>query len=104
MPEGASFVDSAATGGDLFFLRFADIFGMLNLHPLHHTFVRLFSLSMAMQIIREKIPGITIVDSYYMCESCLGNFGDRKVGTDYLKGFMLANKRKDYILVPFFPE
>jgi hypothetical protein len=59
---------------------------------------------MAMQIIREKTPGIAIVDPYYMRESCLGNFGDRKVATDYLKGFMLANKRKDYILVPFFPE
>ena len=43
-------------------LRFDDIFAMFNRHPLHYTFVRLFSLSMEMQIIRDKTPDIVIVD------------------------------------------
>src|SRR4051812_20544786 len=42
-------------------LRFDDIHAMLNLHPLHYTFVRLFSLSMEMRIIRDKTPDIVIV-------------------------------------------
>ena len=41
--EGKGFVDS--TIGGMIVLRFDDIFAMFNLHPLHYTFVRLFSLS-----------------------------------------------------------
>ena len=44
VPEGKGFVDS--TIGRMIVLRFDDIFSMFNLHPLHYTFVRLFSLSM----------------------------------------------------------
>ena len=51
VPEGKGFVDSAI--GGMIVLRFADIFAMFNLHPLHYTFVRLFSLSMEMRIIRD---------------------------------------------------
>ena len=47
--EGKGFVDSAV--GGTIVLRFDDIFAMFNLHPLHYTFVRLFSLSMEMRII-----------------------------------------------------
>ena len=49
VPEGKGFVDSAI--GGTIVLRFDDIFAMFNLHPLHYTFVRLFSLSMEMRII-----------------------------------------------------
>ena len=102
VPEGRGFVDKAP--GDLFFLRFADIFDMFHMNPLHHTFVRLFSLSMEMQIIRDKTPGIAIVDPYYMRDSHLGNAGDQRVVTEYLQGVMVVNKRKDYILMPYFSE
>merc|ERR1719285_1071807 len=60
VPEGKGFVDGAI--GGMIVLRFDDIFAMFNLHPLHYTFVRLFSLSMEMRIIRDKTPDIVIVD------------------------------------------
>ena len=96
------FVDNSP--GDLFFLRFDDIFNMFHLKRLHYTLVRLFSLSMAMQVLREKTPGVAIVDPFYMRDSVLSNPGDRRVVIEYLQNFMLKNKRKDYILMPFFPE
>ena len=62
VPEGKGFVDSAI--GGTIVLRFDDIFAVFNLHPLHYTFVRLFSLSMEMRIIRDKTPDIVIVDPF----------------------------------------
>ena len=41
VPEGKGFVDNSI--GGTIVLRFDDIFAMFNLHPLHYTFVRLFS-------------------------------------------------------------
>ena len=64
VPEGKGFVDKSI--GRTIVLRFDDIHAMLNLHRLHYTFVRLFSLSMEMRIIRDKIPDIVIVDPFYM--------------------------------------
>ena len=96
------FVESA--GADLFFVRFEDIFRMLHLKRLHCTLVHLFSLKMAMNVFKDGTQGVTIVDPFYMRDSVLGNSGDRRVVVEYLQTFMLANKRKDYILMPFFPE
>ena len=64
VPEGKGFVDGDI--GGTIVLRFDDIFAMFNLHPLHYTFVRLFSLNMEMRIIRDKTPDIVIVDPFYM--------------------------------------
>ncbi len=47
VPEGKGIVDSAI--GGTIVLWSDDIFAMFNLHPLHYTFVRLFSLSMEMR-------------------------------------------------------
>ena len=77
---------------------------LFNLHPLHYTFVRLFSLSMEMQIIRDKTPVIMIVDPFYMCAKILGSAGDRQVASSYLEGVILANPDKDNFIVPYFPE
>ncbi|XP_073355241.1 uncharacterized protein [Aegilops tauschii subsp. strangulata] len=102
VPEGKGFVDSAA--GGTIVLRFDDIFAMLNLHPLHYTFVRLFSLSMEMRIIRDKTPDIVIVDPFYMRAKILGSAGDRQVASSHLEGVILANPDKDNFLVPYFPD
>ena len=102
VPEGKGFVDSAV--GGTIVLRFDDIFAMFNLHPLHYTFVRLFSLSMEMRIIRDKTPDIVIVDPFYMRAKILGSAGDRQVASSYLEGVILANQDKDNFLVPYFPE
>ena len=85
-------------------LRFDDIFAMFNLQTLHYTFVRLFSLSMEMRIIRDKTPDIMIVDPFYMRAKHLGSAGDWQVASTYLQGVILANNDKDNFLVPYFPE
>ena len=87
VPEGKGFVDGDI--GGMIVLRFDDIFAMFNLHPLHYTFVRLFSLSMEMRIIRDKTPDIVIV---YMRAKILGSAGDRQVASSYLEGVILANQ------------
>ena len=102
VPEGKGFVDNAI--GGTIVLRFDDIFAMFNLHPLHYTFVRLFSLSMEMRIIRDKTPDIMIVDPFYMRAKILGCAGDRQVVSSHLEGVILANPDKDNFLVPYFPE
>ena len=102
VPEGKGFVHNSI--GGTIVLRFDDIHAMLNLHPLHYTFVRLFSLSMEMRIIRDKTPDIVIVDPFYMRAKILGRAGDRQVASSYLEGVILANPDKDNFLVPYFPE
>src|SRR3989337_852498 len=102
VPEGKGFMDSAIRG--MIVLRFDDIFTMFNLHPLHYNFVRLFSLNMEMQIIRDKTPDIVTVDTSYMRAKILGRAGDRQVTSSYLEGVILANPDKDNFLVPYFPE
>ena len=83
VPEGKGFVDNAIRG--TIFLKFDDIFAMFNLHPLHYTFVRLFSLSMEMRIIRDKTPDIGIVDPFYMLAKILGSAGAGKSRVHTLK-------------------
>ena len=59
---------------------------------------------MEMRIIRDKTPGIAIVDPFYMRAKHLGSTGDRQVASTYLQGVILAHKDKDNFLVPYFPE
>ena len=102
VPEGKGFVDSAIRG--MIVLRFDDIFTMFNLHPLHYTFIRLFSLSMEMRIIRDKTPDIVIVDPFYMRAKLLSSAGDRQVASSHLEDVIMANPDKDNFLVAYFPE
>ena len=92
-----------AIGGTIV-LWFDDIFAMFNLHPLHYTFVRLFSQSMEMRIIRDKTPDIMIVDPFYMRAKLLCSAGDRQVASSHLEDVILANPDKDNFLVAYFPE
>ena len=67
--------------------------------------VRLYALHQAMKIKRENTPNIAIVDPYYMrdCQLAEGS-GEPAMATTYLQQFLVDNKRKDAILLPFFPE
>ncbi|KAI4980083.1 hypothetical protein ZWY2020_016836 [Hordeum vulgare] len=96
--EGKGFVDS--TIGHMIVLWFDDIFAMLNLYPPHYTFIRLFSLSMEMRIIRDKTPDIVIVDPFYMRAKLMGGAGDQQVVSSYLEGVILAHADKDNFLMP----
>ena len=67
--------------------------------------VRLYALHLAMKIKRDNTPNIAIVDPYYMRDSQLAEgSGERAMATTYIKQFLVNNKRKDVILLPFFPE
>ena len=71
---------------------------------LHDTFVRLFSLNIAIQIIRDNTPDIAIVDPYYMRDAVLRtDFGVRRA-VNYLKGFLQTYSDKTSILMPYHPE
>jgi hypothetical protein len=66
VPSGMGFFD--ITVERHFFLRYDDIFSMLNSHPLHYTFICQYSLNMAMQIIRNKTPWHH--DSRHLLHAC----------------------------------
>ena len=102
MPEGKGFVDGDI--GGTIVLWFDDIFAMFNLHLLHYTFVRLFSLSMEMRIIRDNTPDIVIIDPFYMRAKLLSSAGDHQVASSHLEDVILANPDKDNFLVAYFPE
>jgi hypothetical protein len=102
VPKGMGFVDKSP--GDVFFLRFDDIFDMYHLKRLHPTLVRLVALSLAYQVMKEETPAIAIMDPYYMLESNLRTTQDRVIVTQYIEDFLVANKKKEIILLPYFPE
>ena len=60
---------------------------------------------MAMKIKRDNTPYVAVADPYYMrdCQLAEGS-ATRTQATEYLGSFMLTNKRKNNILLPFFPE
>jgi hypothetical protein len=103
VPKGHGFVET--TPGDMIFLRFDDIFSMFHVGRLHYSLVRLFVLSMAMDLSRENITlCVAIVDPNYFRDGVLANPYDMELVKTYLEDFMLKNKRKDYILMLYFPE
>jgi hypothetical protein len=101
VPKGKGFVEAAPA--DIMLLRFADIFDLFHMYRLYQTFVRLFSLSIQMQIIRDKTPGIVVVDPYYMRESQLSKLAGRNAAINYLSDVMTSNIGKD-LLLAYFPE
>jgi hypothetical protein len=101
VPTGRGFVEDAPA--DIMLLQFADIFDIFHQNRLYQTLVRLFSLSMAMQVIRDKTLGIAIVDPYYMRESQLKKYEGQKVASEYLSVVMRKNIGKD-LLMAYFPK
>jgi hypothetical protein len=57
-----------------------------------------------MKVNIEQNPGITITDPYFMCEGMLLNPANRSSAKEYLQKFLLDNKSKKDILMPYFPE
>jgi hypothetical protein len=68
VPKGLDFVDKHHV--DMFFLRFEDIFSMLQMNRIHRNFIRLFKLAEAYQVRKEQELSSTlaIVDPYYLYE------------------------------------
>lgn len=87
-----------------FFLRFGYIFDMFHLKKLDFTFVCLYALYMNYIIGIEQIPYICIADPYFMHEGFLAVCAEhREYARDYIIDFMVANKDKEMILVPYHP-
>jgi hypothetical protein len=58
---------------------------------------------MVMHIIRDKTPGIAIVDPYYMHDRQLSTWEGKKVASEYLSVVMRKNIGKD-LLMAYFPK
>ena len=93
------------TPADLFFISYEDVFKLFHFRRLDYNSVRIYALNQAMRIRRDNTPYIKVVDPYYMRDSQLVEGSrTRSRATEYLQRFMLKNKRKSSLLVPFFPE
>ena len=77
-------------------LPFDGLHTILDLPLLHHTFIRLFSLSMEVRIIHDKTPIIVIVNPFYMRAKILGSAGDRQVTSSYLEGVLQLAPKQIY--------
>ena len=88
----------------MIFLRFDYIFEMLHMRRLDFTFVRLYALHLNYLVKKEELSHIVVADPYYMSESFL-NLGDeeRKGDENYITNFLLDNKDKEMILLPYHP-
>lgn len=102
VPKGWGFYDE--TPADMFFLRFDYIFEMYHMRRLDFTFVRLFVLHLSNVVRKEQISSIAVLDPYFMNENFL-NAGsmERDAARRYIEDFMVANKEKEMILLPYHP-
>ena len=67
-------------------------------------FVRLYALYMNYIIGIEQIPYMRVANPYFMHESFLAVCAEhREYARDYIANFMVANKDKEAILVPYHP-
>lgn len=103
VPEGKCYVDTRPA--EVFFLRFDHIFEMFLTRRLDFTIVRLFALHMSSVMKSEEVSQICVADPYYMHESflSLGDF-ERETARDYLQNFMVQNKDREIVLVPYHPK
>ncbi|KAK1627406.1 hypothetical protein QYE76_001721 [Lolium multiflorum] len=102
VPRDVGFVTDAPA--DIFFIAYEDIFKLFHSRRLDYNLVRLFALNLAMKIKRESTPDVAIADPYYMRESQLALSAVRVRASFYLQKCFLDNKRKDNILLAYFPE
>jgi hypothetical protein len=57
-----------------------------------------------MKVNREQNPGVVIADPYFMRKGMLLNPANHSRAKEYLQKFLLDNKSKKDILLPYFPE
>jgi hypothetical protein len=71
---------------------------------LDFTLVRLFALHMSYIIRKEEISLIAVADPYYMHEGFLRiSDVERLAATKYIEEFMVMNKDKERIMLPYHP-
>ena len=102
VPRQRSCVDTFPA--EKFFLRFDYIFDMFHLKKLDFMFVRLFALYMNYIIRIEQIPFICVTDPYFMHEGFLAVYQEhREYARNYITDFMVGNKDREMILLPYHP-
>ncbi|KAK1612552.1 hypothetical protein QYE76_036225 [Lolium multiflorum] len=87
---------------DLMFIRYEDIFRLLNMQQLDRNLVRLLSLSMAHDIAMENTADIAIMDPFYMTPTVVQN--EQAFLAKYIKDFLVLNKDKKCFAIPYFRE
>ena len=93
------------TPADKFYIRFDEIFKMMHMLPLQGDMVRLWALHMARSIVDvDQHKDIAVADPYGFCENNLKTIAGRKAARRYLSEFLVANKNKSTILLPYFPK
>jgi hypothetical protein len=102
VPTDVGFIDDHPA--DIFFISYEDVFKLFNAKRLDYNVVRLYALQRAMKVNREQNPSIAIADPYFMREGMLLNPANRARAKNYLQKFLLDNKSKKDILLPYFPE
>jgi hypothetical protein len=102
IPKRMGVVDASL--GDPFFLMFEEIFNMFHLKPLHQTFVCLMDLNMHPRSSGWRPLVLAIIDFFFMLESTLRYPRDQALVTKYIEDFLVANYKKEVILVSYFPK
>jgi hypothetical protein len=102
VPADVGFVDDHPT--DIFFISYEDVFKIFNTKRLDYNLVRLYALQRAMKVNREHNPSVAIADPYFMREGMLLNPANHSRAKEYLQKFLLDNKSKKDILLPYFLE
>jgi hypothetical protein len=89
---------------DKFILRFDYIYDMFHMTKLDFQFIRMYALYLNYFIRRENIKYICVADPYYMHERFLAVCKEhRDYASKYIGEFMVANKDKETILLPYHP-
>ena len=78
---------------------------MFQMRTLDFTFIRLYALHMNYIIGREQVTSFAVADPYYMHEGFLSvNNANRQYVSQYIEEFLVSNKDKERILLPYHPR
>ena len=102
VPPGMGFVDKDPA--NLFFIRFDEIFNLMHLKRLAPCFIRLVALKMQLDIMAENTKKVAIMDPFYMFESIVSSPMDRVFAIKRIEEFLLANRKKEIFLMPYFAK
>ena len=87
-----------------FILQFDYIYDMFHMTKLDFQFIRMYALYLNYFIRIESIKYVCITDPYYMHESFMAICKEqRDYASKYLGEFMIANKDKEVIHLPYHP-
>ena len=75
---------------------------MFQMRTLDFTFVHLYALHKNYILRREQVTGLGVADPYYMHEGFLSiNDANRQYASQYIEEFLVSNKDKETILLPY---